>query len=366
MRIGDIAVHAANVLPTLTDYFTTTATLQSAVVAADGSSASITTQAAHGLSVGDSVQFGGLGFLNPIAAVAQVGGRVTLTTSVSHDLTLGWSPHATILLDGFTEASLNADRALVAVPNRREFVISTSEMVTLNGNENLVEIDRIDALFGAFTVASVVSDTEFTVNAAAGESFAVGSFIAGAGKIQTKPRIIPVADPPRSMEIYTKHLAGQFFMFIVPANIEASKDRRTFSDATAERTSGTDQYQRIVDGFECYIFAPTSGELTGAQALDICRHDLLQAMTKTFTGVHFDAGTSAGVQPFRTVMLNSGVEGYNEAFLIYRYAFQQSFDLTNEDRYVPPTSAFRDIDLGLTTDAAEATGQADLDEEPIS
>lgn len=367
MRVGDIAVHAATVLPRFTDLFTDTLTLASVTVAAGGGSATIETTTPHNLATANSVNFTGLGLINKITAFTQTGGRVTFTTEIPHDLTLGWTPHRTVQISGFTNTNLNRSFDLIAVPNRRQFVINTTETVgTLAGTEELTELNRVDGLFGVFSVASVVNETTFTVNAASDQPFAIATYVIGSGKIQSNPRIIPTASPRKAFEHYSKQLPDKFFMFVIPIDISASKDRNTFSDAIAERTTGSDQYQRIVDGFRCLIFAPVPDELTGSRALDTCRHDLLQAMSKTFTGVRFDAGTVAGVQPFRTVLFESGLEGPVDAYLVYRYTFQQSFDLTNADRFVPPTSAFRDIDVEVERGDNIATGDVNLDEEPFN
>ena len=361
MRLVDIAAHAADYLPQFTDYFTDTSLISSVTVAPDGQSATVETTTPHNLNVGNTVTFSGTAQRTPISNVSVVGGQVTFTTSINHDLTLGWPPQENITIGGFTNSALNGSFRLVGVPNRRNFVIETTETISLNGNEYLLEIDRVDSLYKAFEIVTVPTPTSFVVNG----DFQVANYEPSQGKIQGGTRVYAVTDLARSIEEYAKENTGEFALFIAGHPIEASKDRSTFSDAIAERSKGSDQRQKVVDGFDLLIVAPTSNELLGAQAADICRHDLLEPLSRTFNGQSFGTGLSDNDQSYRTVFLSSGIETYVGAYLVYRYSYQQSFDLTYNDSFRSDNAAFRDTFVSVRTGQQQATANANLDVEPL-
>lgn len=365
MRLLDLRDHATTHLPRFTDRFSgANVTIVSATIV--GSTLTVETSGPHGLIVGNPVTLIDTAIRNPLTAVTQMGGLYRFTTQFDHDLTRSdegsWPPHENINLAGFGDAGSNTSYGLVDVPNRRTFEVRTTNDLSNITGAYLIEVDRVDGPLGLFTVATVPDATTFTVT---------GDFVSAIvepslGSVRAASNIFTAVDGVRANEIYTSKPAGQFAMFIVGGDIVASKDRTTFADNIANRFGGADIRQHVFDTFDCLIFAPTSQQLTAAESLDICRHDLQSPLFRTFLGLQIDAGVRESSQNYRLTFLQHGLEAYMDAYLVYRYSFQAPFDLTDGDRFGDYTSAFRDANVNVTTGSQTATANADLDEEPLT
>lgn len=362
MRIGDVVKQIRAVLPNYTDYFGDIVAIDSIV--ASGGVATVTTATAHNLSSGSAVSLAGVETRTPISAVDVSGINFTFTTSLDHDLTFSWPEHEYIELGGFTDANWNTAFELKSSDNRRTFkVMSSNTTPTLTGDEYLLETDRVDGLNGVYEV-TVTGTNTFTISG----DFIDGTYTPINGKVFSNPRVASVIDIDRALDEYTKKDVGDFWIFVEPVDAEVSKDRSTFSDATATISNGQEMRVRLIDGFSVYIVAPTSQEIAGESALDICRHDLLLPLMKTLYGTQFDTGLTFSDGGFRTILDGHGVAAYNKAFLVYRYQFQVVMDLTDSDTVIPSgTRAFRNIDYtqsvgdDYVTDATISDLDLDID-----
>tara|TARA_R110000850_G_scaffold115092_2_gene230093 strand:- start:291 stop:1337 length:1047 start_codon:yes stop_codon:yes gene_type:complete len=347
MRISDVVKQIRAVLPNYTDLFGDAIGITS--ITASGNIATVTTTTAHGLSSGNAVTVAGVETRTPISSASQDGINFVFETGLDHDLTLGWPEHENIELGGFTDANWNTAFALKAVDNRRTFkVMSANTAPTLNGGEYLLEKDRVDGVNGAYSTTVTGANT-FTVS---GE-FNDGTYTPVNGSVNLNPRVAVVIDIDRALEEYTKQGVDDYWLFVEPMDAEVSKDRDTYSDATATIANGQDMRTRIIDGFVCYVVAPVTNQIAGEASLDVCRHDLLLPMMRTLYGTKFDTGLTNAAD-FRTILNGHGVAAYNKAYLVYRYEFQVTMDLTDDDTVLPTeTRAFRDInyslDVGRTT-----------------
>lgn len=365
MKIADIVNQIALVIPNYTDYFGTVLSITS--ISASGGVATVMTASAHGLATGRAATLAGVETRTPISAVAASGLNYTFDTSADHDLTFGWQENDTIELGGFTDPAWNTTYSLKSSDNRREFKVQSAETApTLNGNEYLLEPDRIDGINGLYSV-TVTGTTTFTI---AG-SFNDGTYTPVNGKVSLNPRVAGTIDVDRSLEEYTKQSVNDFWIFVEPIDASVSKDRNAYSDATATIAAGQEMRTRIIDGFTVYIYAPTSAQIAGVEALDICRHDLLLPMMRTLYGTKFDTGLANSEGDFRTILTNHGVAAYNKAFLVYRYEFEVASDLTDSDTVLPSgTRAFRDIDYTLAVGGDDAPTMdidvIDLDIDPLA
>ncbi len=362
MRIGDVVKQIRAILPNYTDYFGDAANISS--INASGGVATITTASAHGIVTGSAVTIAGVETRTPISAVSQDGINFTFTTGTDHDLTLGWQEHENIELGGFTDANWNTAFELKDVENRRSFkVMSSNGTPVLNGNEYLLEKDRIDGVNGVYS-ATVTSATEFMITG----DFIDGVYTPVNGNVFLNPRVASVIDVDRALDEYTEQGLSDFWLFVEPLDVEVSKDRSTYSDAIATIAEGNEMRTRMLDGFVCYIVAPVTDQIAAENSLDICRHDLLLPMMRTLYGVKFDTGLSNAAD-FRTILSGHGVAAYNKAFLVYRYEFQVIVDLTDDDTVLPSgTRAFRDIDYTHSiggNDTTDMTANIDLDDDPI-
>ena len=61
-----------------------------------------------------------------IDTVVLMGNTAAISTATAHDLTLGWPPHATVQLTGFTDPEWNASFSLLDAPNRKNFEIDAT------------------------------------------------------------------------------------------------------------------------------------------------------------------------------------------------------------------------------------------------
>lgn len=359
MKLADVVAQLQLVLPKYTDYFSETIGITS--ITASGGVATVVASARHSLVTGDAVTISEVETETGISGVSQDGLVFTFTTSSDHDLTYGWEEHSTITLSGFTDNDWNATFNLVDVPNRRNFKVqSTNSIPILNGNEILHEI-RNDGVNGRYSV-TVSNTTTFTVS---------GDFIDGdytGGTVKKGVRITGAVNIERAIDQYTEMDINEMWCFVVMNDPEVSKDRATFSDATATRGTGDDLRIRLIDGFTVTFIKNVSQDQMGVNAMDIVRHDLLLPLLKTLYGTRFPTGLT-GNMDFKTVLTGSGISEYNRATLAYTYAFECVMDMISADSVEPEdTRAFRDIDYTETvngTDTDNMTVTINLDEEPI-
>jgi hypothetical protein len=360
MKIADIINQLRLVLPKYTDLFSNTLGITSIV--ASGGTATINTDPVHKLKTGHAVTISDVGTNTPISAVSKDGLVVTFTTSEDHDLTENWPEHDTVALRGFTDGDWNDSFTLLDVPNRRNFSVrSTLAEPVLNGNEYLEEV-RSDGVNGRWSV-TVVTGTQFTIS---------GTFIDAdytGGTVKTAVRISGAVTPKRAIDQYTQQELENLWMFVVPNDAEASKDRSTFSDAVKTAPAGTSMRLRLLDGFSLILIENASEDITGIGSVDTMRDTLLLPILKSVFGVRFDTGLS-GSADFRSILSGHGFVEYNRAYLVYEYTFQVVMDLTEADAVEPSdTRAFRDIDYTQVVggdDTPDMTiEEIDLDEVPL-
>lgn len=359
MKLSDVINQLRVVLPKYTDLFSTVIGIDS--ISASGGVATITTSSAHGLSNGANITISDVLTRTPIDSVSKDGNVYTFTTSTPHDLTYGWPDHETVSLDGFTDSAWNNSFVVVRVQNRENFnVRSINSLPSLNTNEVLLE-NRIDGINGRWS-ATVTGASTFTIT---------GSFDDGVysgGTISSGQRISGAVEIQRAVEQYTAQNLNDYWMFVVMREAETSKDRSTYSDATATRSASDDMRLRLIDGFSLYVFKNTTQDIAAVSAIDICRHDLLLPILKSVNGIIFPTGLTNN-SDFRTIFTGHGAFDYNRAVLIYEYNFESVMDLTNADTVEEEdTRAFRDIDYTEEiggVDTTDLTVNVDLDEVPL-
>lgn len=359
MKLLDVVNQLAILLPKFTDKVTDALTITS--ISVSSNVATVTTSSAHGIATGDAVTLANVEAKTPITARSQSGLNFTFTTSPANDLTFGWPDHANITLSGFTNANWNGSFALKAVPNRFNFTVQSAEAIpVLNGNEVLHEI-RSDGINGQFS-ATKVSATIFTIT---------GTFIDGVytgGTVNKDVRVTGSVTIERALEQYTVQKFTDLWMYVVMNDAELSKDRHSFSDATATKATGDDMRIRLLDGFTVTIVINTSDDIMATDAIDICRHDLLLPILKSVFGARFDTGLSSDPD-FRAVLTGHGIAEYNKAILAYTYEFEVPMDLTDGDVVNEgDTRAFRDLNYTQEQGGDDTTDMTvipiNLDEEP--
>lgn len=361
MKMTDIINQLRGVLPKYSSHFSTAISVLN--ISVSSGVATITTKVAHNLTTGDNVVLRNVAYKNPIDSVSQSGLIFTFTTSSDHDLTYGWPEHENILLSGFTDSVWNSSFDLIGVPNRRTFKArSGNNLPVLNGLERLIEV-RSDGVNGRYPV-DVVNSTSFKITG----DFQDGSYVGGT--ISSAQRISGAATEQRALEQYTAQSTNSLWMFVVMKDATVGRDRTSQSDSISTKTTGTDMRLRLIDGFYILIFKNTSDDISAIEAIDLCRHDLLLPILRTVNGVRFDTGLAFDGD-FRCIFTGHSYSDYNRAVIIYRYEFEVSMDLTNEDSVVPEdTRAFRDIDFTSTIRDDEDVEAmtilpVNLDDEPL-
>jgi len=359
MKLADVTKQLQLLLPKYTGLLGDV--LDISGIVATASVATIDTSKVHGLETGDAVVLANVGTNTPIIGVSQDGLIFTFTTGTDHDLTLDSPDHENVTLDGFTDSAWNDSFSLVDVPNRRSFKVqSVNTLPVLNGNEILQEI-RSDGVNGRQRV-TVTTSTEFTID---------GTFLAAnysGGTVNARVRVAGSITLKRAMDQYTKQNLSDIWAFVVMSDAQVSKDRNTKNDSDASLPTGTEMRQRVIDGFEVFLFINTTKDIAATDAVDIARHDLLLPILKSVYGAFFSSGLS-GDSDFRTVFTNHGLVDYNKAVLVYAYQFQTLYDITDGDTVEPlDTRAYRDVDGTQAIggdDTDDMTFTIDLDDTPL-
>lgn len=367
MKLNDVANRMRVLLPAFSTLFSDYLTANS--ISSDGATTTIVFSAPHDLTTGEYLSFNSIGFKNDITAVSSMGTIYTFTLANDSDITLNWyrdfldiTTLNQIELQGFTDANWNKDtHTLADVPNRRNFsIVNNLTAPILNGNEYILEI--IAGGINTIHQITVVDTTTITI---ASIDIPAGTYEGGI--ISKMPRIGVVS----SMEdfrdrVLTPKTDTQYSIGIAPGDTAISKDRATPGDAVSNQSSGTNFRLGVIDSFHVFIAAPKVNQLSGASALDTCRHTLRPAIYKCLAGANFSTGLSQDSSDYLTIPISDGVESYNNGILFYGYDFQFPYDMTSEDITPPDVNrAFRDIayneDLG-----DGVSGSVDLDTQQLT
>lgn len=366
MKLNDIANRLRLLLPSLSNLFSDFLTATS--ITSDGTTVTIVFSSDHGLTTGQHLSLSRIGFRNQIDSVATVGENHTFTLANDSDQSINWyrdfldfSTLNEVELKGFTDPNWNSVHTLTEVLNRRKFLITNSlTSPTLNGSEYILEIKA--GGINSIHQITVVDSTTVTIPATG-----IPTGIYEGGVISRMPRVgVAYSFEDFKDRVLSPQIDPNYSMAVVPGEVVISKDRTTAFDAVSAQSSGNDFRLMTVDSFHIYIAAPTNNQLSGAVAIDTCRHILRGALYKCLFGANFDTGMSSGNSAYRVVPISDGIEFYNRAMLIYSYSFQFPFDTTLDD-IIPPdiNSAFRDIDYN--EDLGDGvSGAVDLDEEPLT
>jgi hypothetical protein len=361
MRAHDIATVLAARLPFFVDDFTNS--LAVATVTRSGSAVTVTTSAAHSLSVGSKVNM--TGAQTPIAcSIVRSGILATITTTADHDYTE--ESGATVIIAGATEAGFNGTFTINTVPNRRTvtFVVADSGATIATGSPLVLNgTNPYQSYNGLQEVTTVPSATTFTYESADSTLFtpASGTIVA-----KTAPRVGATVSVERIIEAYTQQPQSKAWLFVVLNDGVASKNKNIDTDATDNIQRGQFFNQRIIQNVSLYLFLPTADEISGRDSRDRAE-ELLRPICQSILMEKFDGLTAEG-QNNPLQFLEHGFEAYNAAFYVHRYTFQMSIQMTGEDVYIPNESvAFRDIGLvtGLDVGAETFTTEIDLDDVPL-
>lgn len=373
MRCADLVEQLRRKVPLLTDLFSDSIAISSIIHT--GTTATVTTAAAHGLAVGQAPTIFGARTPVAVASIAHVPGETvaTVTTSEDHDLTLYRTFKAGNVVEvaGANEAQFNGQRVVVGVPNRRTIRIevdagapaSATGAVYLLGASNYFRNVR-----GLYAVQTVPSPTSFTITHAAASN--LGTLV-GPAFLRTPPRITGVmnaagADASYSLEAGAS--APKPWLFAMIEDSVAVRDKAAPAEGYSVNQLSAGWSQMVIQPFRVLVALPNTGGERGRSARDVAA-DLVAVFCRALVGARFATGFARS-QPL-TFATFTGDEGQSSdvgPYYVHAYGFEQVAQLTmgdtvGNDEHV----AFRDIDLSIGNDVGDAVVESaiDLDDEPL-
>lgn len=327
-----------------------------------------TTATDHNLSVGDSVLIKGAQSNIPITSLTRNGILGTLITDRDHDTTQGLM---TIDLDGSNEAEFNGNFKIHRVRNRRtiDFVMEDTGATVATGSPLLVDGESVFRGYnGTVIVTLAPSATQFMYdlpNGAQGLQIATGSIT-----VESGIRISAAGTLERIVAAYTKQETTENWLFAVLGDVQASKSREIQSDGVdnQQRNQQGDNFrQQIIQAVTLYAFIPTSDKLTARAARDECE-DLFSDICRSVLFKKFGNGLT-GQGNGSLAFVSHGTQGYNSAYYVHQYSFEQMADLTFSDTVgYDDDVAFRNVefsDYKISTGNEKLIAAIDLDEEQL-
>jgi len=325
----------------LTGLFSDSLGISSIDVVADGTT-TITTDAAHGVTVSSSiaVSITDAPYPNPItAAVKQSNGDYLITTTNDHDLTTtpnpeisaAWNTIAT--LRGFTDSNMNGSLQLVSVSDRRNFTVRPSapvESVTLNGSEEqLVNLEFELVGWHKVTAASATTLTFPT------PEFVVRSYTADQITAALNHRIYGLESGELVMRKYvlddTALNANELVMFVTPRD-----SVRFRSSLLGDHYAQSAYHPTVEDGFDIIIVFPASASSAGVSPVDLAHGEILRAIMKTFNGLNLPLATSYPCAKARDAeIISHGRVSHDGSRYVHIYNFGVNVELTKDDRIQP-------------------------------
>ena len=362
MRAKDFIIQLSQRLPQLVDDFTTSFSVSS--LTRSGTTVTATTTAAHGLTVGRSVNVVGAQTPITISTITRVGIVATLVTAADHDMTEG--AFTTVELSGSNESEFNGTFTLLKVPNRRTITFlvvdigptsATGSPLLLNGSSPLQSYN------GLKKVTSVPTTTTFTYEITDSTLFTPAS---GTITAKTNPRISGAATVERALDSYTSQKTDEAWMYVVMNDVVASKSRSLQIDGTdnIQRTNHFKQF--LSQTVSLLVFLPTPKQISGRKARDRAE-ELFRPISQSVLFAKFDSLLASG--KYNALMFNEhGIQGYNTAFYIHRYTYEMTLLMGVDDTIgADEDVAFRDIEMTQAHDVGTGvtTSDIDLDDEPL-
>ena len=334
MKPSDVVNQLRRYLPRFTSRFTDTRAAN--VVVSGGVATATNTLTVRDSQVGDMVVIWDSTKSNSIVSVAKSGTTFLLETASAHGMTQGFTKNAT--LEGFTEAEWNGDFTLRTVASPTTFTITSNNAAIPSPIDGaLVEAGDIN---GSHAVSAVVDANTITF-----EVPGVADQTTGA-TLEFAPRVTAVPTPERLDELYTEQGTDDFWLFVVPGDASVSKDRHVLSDALSARATGDDPRTRLTEPYSLFVVANSTSEISATDMMDICRNDLLGPIFNSIMGVRFEQGVCSNKQ-FRFMPTGHALALYGDSRYMHQYSFENVFDISAGDEFVPDTVALRDLTLNF-------------------
>lgn len=362
MKASDIIIQLQSILPAITNLFSEQIPILSIVPA--GITATATTTAAHGLSVGEAVNISGTLAPVVISSITRAAGVATAITLTAHDITEG-DLTKTVTLSGSSESEFNGTFPFLSANNRKEFQFTVPDAgpVTGSGSPILEDPPSAFGFNGLKIVTSILSATIFEYTL----PLALTVPAVGAGVVHNKVRVTGAVSIDRALDMYTKQITGDaLWAFVVLGDTVASKDRNSRNDSITSASPGSDRRQQIFQTFSVFVVKPSTSELSAREARDTME-DVMPLLFKALLFFKGQTGLSAE-SGLGITFVSHGFEQYNTAVYVHEFQFQLLADITQNDTVDPDFNvAFRDISLAMTTSFGleQMTASIDLDDDPL-
>ena len=361
MLASEIILQLSTMLPQKSDLFSDNSTALS--VTRSGTTVTVVTTQPHGLSVGQGVNISGAETPLTIISFTRSGIVGTIVTSTDHDATKGVPEN--INVQGANESEFNGSFKVINVDNRRTIRVTMldSGPTTATGSPIATNISNYFASYnGLFEVTTVPNTTTFTyeiTNTTALDP--VGTI-----NVRANVRISGTVSEESIIDAYTKQDApNELWGFVVLEDVVASRSRHIQSDAVDNIQRSNYFRQQVIQPFSFYVAVPTSSEIAGRSARDICE-TLFLFICQSILFKRFSSGLT--LTEYSPLQFSShGSFLYNKAYYVHRYSFEQMVYIQFDDTVgSDPDVAFRDIELDTTmnigTGIEQITANINLDD----
>lgn len=376
MKAQDIVDKLSASIPLYTDGFSNSVGVTSITVA--GTTASVTTDAAHGLVENQNVAV--LGAEAPVqidtGTFLRTGSSAVFETLQDHDFTLSQlditNGGKTLTISGATEAEFNGTFQIAQVVNRRKLIIAVADSgsTTISGSPIVEDANGglFNGLFPAVNVATTTFDYEMPV------AYPLDAVVDNAS-VQISIRILSVLDIAAYLQdIYTNKGLDDDVIVVQLGDVTQSKKRNEETDASSSTVGEYSYTPTLIQPFAVYTVMNVTDELTASQARDKVESEYIPAVFSSVLRAKFDTGFT--YSQYRATFTGHGVFAYsdvtgkNRAIYAHEITFEQLATLTKVDMVGPDSNvAMRDVEYTLTQDPGTGVDTLDanvnLDEEPI-
>lgn len=357
MKAYDIIQQLYAVMPSQTSLFTTDVPITS--LSKSGTTVSLTTSAAHGLSTGDFAYVTGANWRTPIASITRNRTVATVVCSSPHDLTESFFDTVT-LVDGSTSA-FNGTFKLLSVPNRKTFTMQVPDFgpIVDTGSAVLLEPWRAGLNGWVQVVSTGANSLTYT---SSGSDTVTAS---GTMRLRKRPRISGAASLERAEAAYTRMGSNELWAFVVMGQVTASKSKYTQTDFISSSTGASTFRQNLANDVFIYVFVPTADSLSARAERDLMT-DVSKFFFKSLLGKTFP--TYFADEPVTTMhFLRHRQLDYRGAYYIHEFQFEGVSEITANDIVEPVvTRAFRDLVLDFSNEFEQVLvhTNVNLDDQP--
>ena len=344
MTIEDLILALALELPLHEERFTDE--LDVIDMTRDGNNINVRTSEPHGLLGRHGVTLHGtLGLVDIVSITDSTTGYATVVCVRNHDITL--SIKTTVRFEDTGSALVDATTfTILRIEDALTFIIKMAPATypsPLTAGFVKDAGTQYNSYDGTYPVDTVISELEFAIrddrptNPAPDFTDAV---------IRSGVRVSGGVDLERCIAAYTSQGDGKWWMFVIPEDVHASKDRELRTDSVSDTGDGEFFQQKVIQPISLYTIIATPQDAAARQARDDCEK-MFQGICKSILMRKFDSYFGVGSQG-NLQFMSHGRAFYDGAVYVHAFSFQQTCDLSDRDVYVPQgDSRFNSFSLEL-------------------